>query len=70
MPPVAAEGAAAATLLVWYKANEHVFPPAAVLAGLLVTASASPAASVAVPWLAGHAVLYASAHARYKRIPD
>lgn len=35
LPPVAAQGGAAAVLLVWYKATHSLFPPAAALAGLL-----------------------------------
>ena len=67
-----AQGAAAATLLVWFKMNEHVYPPAAVLAGLLVTASQEELSFprelsfVAVPWLLGHAALYAAALALAK----
>ena len=74
MPPVAAQGAAAGTLLVWYKATNALFPPAAVLAGLLATAAsgaqthlrlgaASAVRFLAFPWLAGHAWLYLCAHA-------
>ena len=57
----------------WYKATGAVFPPAAVLAGLLATASvsatcipstlASALNFLAFPWLAGHAWLYICAHA-------
>ena len=74
-PPVVAQGAAAGTLLIWYKATSAVFPPAAVLAGALTAASANGAASgaakvcmrsalhyLAFPWLAGHAFLYGVAH--------
>lgn len=78
-PPVVAQGAAAGTLLMWYKATSAVFPPAAVLAGALTAASVGGAASgakgasavclrsaaryLAFPWLAGHAFLYGCAHA-------
>jgi len=73
LPPDAAQGAAAATLLMWYKATNAIFPPAAVLAGALATASlttTNPSATAAFtgllrylcfPWLAGHAWLYACA---------
>lgn len=47
-----------------YKATSCVFPPVAVLAGLLSATSASGkpyAAFVAFPWLAGHAILYGCA---------
>ena len=39
VPSAIAQGAAAGTLLVWYKANNCIFPPAAVLAGALTTVS-------------------------------
>lgn len=74
LPPIAAQGAAAGTLLMWYKATGAIFPPAAVLAGLLTTASVSSSAPgflelgnslgfLVCPWLAGHAALYACAYA-------
>jgi hypothetical protein len=72
LPPAAAQGAAAGTLLVWYKATGAIFPPAAVLAGALTTATvsaAAPAASLAsvgrylaFPWLAGHTILFIAAY--------
>ncbi len=75
-PPVVAQGAAAGTLLMWYKLTGAMFPPAAVLAGLITaasvgTAAASPlglslgasASYLCFPWLAGHAWLYGCAHA-------
>ena len=65
LPPVVAQGAAAGVLLVWYKATNALFPPAAVLAGsLFATAAAAKrlqggltavAQFLAFPWLAGHA---------------
>ena len=58
--PVVAQGAAAASLLVWYKALGIVFPPAAVLCVLMAGAD-SPYMFVGKTWLAGHAGLYASA---------
>jgi hypothetical protein len=72
LPPVAAQGAAAGILLTWYKANGLIFPPAAVLAGALTTASLTGMASsslsmgaamryLACPWLAGHAWIYGCA---------
>jgi len=75
MPAIGA-GAAAGTLLVWYKNTNCIFPPAAVLSVLMaqtiVAAGASSTAApiarwasslkfVMAPWLAGHAVLYAAA---------
>ena len=73
VPSAIAQGAAAGTLLVWYMANNCIFPPAAVLAGALTTVYISAAATassttaimryLAFPWLAGHAFLYATAHA-------
>lgn len=45
LPPVAAQSAAAGTLLVWYKCTGGVFPPAAVLAGALATASVASGAA-------------------------
>merc|ERR1712196_351892 len=70
LPPVAAQGAAAATLLMWYKVNGAIFPPAAVLSGALMTASASAASPTLIssasfllfPWFAGHVWLYGCAH--------
>jgi hypothetical protein len=73
--PAMGAGAAAGTLLVWYKNTNSIFPPAAVLSVLMAQTivAASTAAPVArwasslkfvmAPWLAGHAVLYASAQA-------
>ena len=71
LPPVAAQGAAAGVLLMWYKCTGAIFPPAAVLAGALATASVSAASAtfsigrslsfLAFPWLAGHAFLYGCA---------
>lgn len=70
LPPVAAHGAAASVLLMWYKATGSCFPPAAVLAGTLAATSASASASfesaatfLACPWLAGHVWMYGCAHA-------
>ena len=71
--PTFAQGAAAGALLCWYKATGAIYPPAAVLAGLLASASVSATGAytslattmrfLAFPWLAGHAWLYACAHA-------
>eukprot|EP00326_Haptolina_ericina_P011918 CAMPEP_0181223234 /NCGR_PEP_ID=MMETSP1096-20121128/30400_1 /TAXON_ID=156174 ORGANISM="Chrysochromulina ericina, Strain CCMP281" /NCGR_SAMPLE_ID=MMETSP1096 /ASSEMBLY_ACC=CAM_ASM_000453 /LENGTH=192 /DNA_ID=CAMNT_0023316067 /DNA_START=375 /DNA_END=950 /DNA_ORIENTATION=+ len=71
MGPVAAQGAAAGTLLMWYKAiGVGVFPPAAVLAGLLTAKSLSGTTASSLgpslrylcfPWLAGHAWLFSCA---------
>mmetsp|Transcript_7336 Transcript_7336/g.17701 ORF Transcript_7336/g.17701 Transcript_7336/m.17701 type:complete len:329 (-) Transcript_7336:146-1132(-) len=73
IPVPMASGAAAGSLLMWYKATNTIFPPAAVLSVLMAGSVASEAATsvargwasslnfVAFPWLAGHAVLYASA---------
>ena len=73
LTPVAAQGAAAGVLLAWYKSTGASFPPAAVLAGVLLTATTTSlkgagASSLkhaqvtvrylAFPWLAGHAILY------------
>lgn len=71
LPPVAADGASAGLLLVWYKTVGAIFPPAAVLAGTLTTAAASKAAQMSqndalsagaaflvCPWLTGHGALY------------
>jgi len=68
LPPVAAQGSAAVALLMWYKAHDCVFPPAAVLAGVLSTASAKAltneltvqdiAMFLVFPWLAGHGLLF------------
>ena len=65
LPPAAAQGAAAATLLMWYKSFGHMFPPAAVLAGSLLgcTSLLSTATYLAIPWLTGHAWLYGCAWA-------
>ena len=73
LPPVAADGASAGLLLVWYKTVGAIFPPAAVLAGTLTTAAASKAATMSpndalaagaafliFPWLTGHGGLYLS----------
>jgi len=59
--PAAAHGAAAGALLMWYKATNCVFPPAAVLCVLMSGVTTSPLGFVARTWLAGHACLYASA---------
>ena len=74
LPPVAADGASAGLLLIWYKSVGAIFPPAAVLAGTLTAAAASKAAEVSqgeafiagaqfllTPWLLGHAGLYLGA---------
>ena len=71
LPPVAAQGAAAGVLLAWYKSTGASFPPAAVLAGVLLTATTTSLKGavslkhaqvtvryLAFPWLAGHAILY------------
>lgn len=64
-----ASGAAAGALLVWFKATNTIFPPAAVLSGLVAqsivthTSKTSGFAFLAFPWLAGHGLLYASAMA-------
>ena len=63
LPPVPAHGATAATLLVWYKLTGSIFPPAAVLAGLLAGTAAGPLSFLAFPWLAGHCWLYGCAKA-------
>lgn len=70
--PIAAGGAAGA-MLMWYKANNVVFPPTGVLPVLVSQAIVAEAAStpgwmtavdfLVFPWLAGHAALYAGAHA-------
>ena len=72
VPDVAAQGASAAMLLVWYKSVGSIFPPAAVLAGTLIATTVESAASLndgiaaglrylLCPWLVGHAWLYGSA---------
>lgn len=66
LSPITAQGCAAGALLVWYKATACIFPPAAVLCVLMAGATPTPTMAshlsfVANPWLAGHAVLYASA---------
>eukprot|EP00322_Chrysochromulina_rotalis_P015276 CAMPEP_0115858626 /NCGR_PEP_ID=MMETSP0287-20121206/16196_1 /TAXON_ID=412157 /ORGANISM="Chrysochromulina rotalis, Strain UIO044" /LENGTH=218 /DNA_ID=CAMNT_0003312899 /DNA_START=54 /DNA_END=710 /DNA_ORIENTATION=+ len=64
MSVAAAQGAAAGTLLVWYKATNCIFPPAAVLSVLMMQASSagsSPMNFVVFPWLTGHVCLYSSA---------
>jgi len=68
LPPVAAQGSAAVCLLMWYKAHECVFPPAAVLAGTLTAASVNAGTDklmaedvawfLVFPWLAGHGLLF------------
>ena len=69
---VTADGLSVGLLLMWYKTAGTLFPPAAVLAGALTGAAAKSAVDVDnpivaaagflfFPWLAGHAVLYASA---------
>ena len=66
LPPVAVQGAATGALLMWYKSTACIFPPAAVLAGLMSAAASSGtsnAAYLAFPWLSGHACLYTSAMA-------
>ena len=72
LTPVAAQGAAAASLLMWYKTMGAVFPPAAVLAGALPAATVGSTAAASArsalhylvfPWLAGHGWLYACASA-------
>ena len=70
--PAAASGAAAGALLMWYKATECIFPPAAVVCVLMagqagqasgLKALASPAGLnwLATTWLGGHACMYAGA---------
>ena len=70
--PAAASGAAAGALLMWYKATECIFPPAAVVCVLMAgqTGSASGLKALTSPaglnwlattWLGGHACLYAGA---------
>lgn len=74
LPPIAADGASAALLLIWYKTVGSIFPPAAVLAGTLTAAAANNAAAltpndalvagatfVVFPWLTGHGALYLGA---------
>lgn len=75
LPPIPAQGAAAGILLCWYKSTGSIFPPAAVLAGVLLTATTTSLRAgasslkharvalhyLACPWLAGHAILYACA---------
>lgn len=62
-----AHGGAAASLLMWYKVTGSIFPPAGVLAGLLLSTSAASgsllatAGYLAQPWLAGHMILYGGA---------
>jgi hypothetical protein len=59
---VAAQGAAAGTLLIWYRATRTLFPPAAVLCVLMLAApTGSPPYSLLSTWLAGHGCLYAAA---------
>ena len=60
--PVAAQGAAAGALLMWYKATNSIFPPAAVLC-VLMSGQASSLSFVARTWLGGHACLYSGAMA-------
>ena len=57
-----AQGCAAASLLMWYKATSSIFPPASALC-LLMNGGPSAASFkfVANTWLAGHACLYAGA---------
>jgi CBS-domain-containing membrane protein len=70
--PAAASGAAAGALLMWYKATECIFPPAAVVCVLMagqagqasgLKALTSPAGLnwLATTWLGGHACMYAGA---------
>jgi len=59
--PAAASGCAAGALLMWYKATNCIFPPAAVLCVLMSGMTTSSYAFVARTWLAGHACLYAGA---------
>ena len=70
--PAAASGAAAGALLMWYKATECIFPPAAVVCVLMAgqTGSASGLKALTSPaglnwlattWLGGHACMYAGA---------
>ena len=60
--PAAAQGAAAATLLIWYKATSSIFPPASALCLLMNGGvNAGSLRFVANTWIAGHAVLYAGA---------
>ena len=70
--PAAASGAAAGALLVWYKATECIFPPAAVVCilmagqaseagGLKALASRGGLNWLATTWLGGHACMYAGA---------
>jgi len=60
LSPVAAQGAAAGALLVWYKISNSIFPPAAVVC-VMMSGADSPLGWLASPWLAGHACLYAGA---------
>mmetsp|Transcript_7592 Transcript_7592/g.14878 ORF Transcript_7592/g.14878 Transcript_7592/m.14878 type:complete len:234 (+) Transcript_7592:3-704(+) len=72
-PATVAAGGAAGAMLMWYKANNLVFPPNAVLPILLSQAIVAEAAGtpgwmtaidfVVFPWLAGHAALYMAAQA-------
>jgi len=79
MPIPYVQGAAAGTLLMWYKATGCIFPSAAVLAGLIAAADVTwcsaewcavapnfPGSYVVFPWLAGHAFIYGSAFAMSK----
>ena len=70
--PAAASGAAAGALLMWYKATECIFPPAAVVCVLMagqagqasgLKALTSPAGLnwLAKTWVGGHACMYAGA---------
>ena len=59
--PVAAQGAAAGALLMWYKATACIFPPAAVLCVIMSGAANTPLSFVVRTWLAGHACLYTGA---------
>lgn len=68
LPPIAAQGAAAGILLTWYKVNGLIFPPAAVLAGALTTASLTGVASTSL-LLTSSSALSAGAALSYLACP-